>query len=53
MTTLRARSDRRFIRSTHRSERFVLVELEACLLGVGGASHLRSSATTSAIVAIR
>jgi Ca-activated chloride channel family protein len=29
MTTLRARSDRRFIRSTHRSERFVLVELEA------------------------
>jgi len=29
MTNLRARSDRRFIRSTHRSERFVLVELEA------------------------
>jgi Ca-activated chloride channel family protein len=29
MTTLSARSDRRFIRSTHRSERFVLVELEA------------------------
>jgi Ca-activated chloride channel family protein len=29
MTTLRARSDRRFVRSTHRSERFVLVELEA------------------------
>lgn len=28
-TTLRARTDRRFIRSTHRSERFVLVELEA------------------------
>lgn len=28
-STLRARSDRRFIRSTHRSERFVLVELEA------------------------
>ncbi|MBI2780932.1 MAG: VWA domain-containing protein [Chloroflexi bacterium] len=27
--TLRARSDRRFIRSAHRSERFVLVELEA------------------------
>lgn len=27
-STLRARSDRRFIRSTHRSERFVLVELE-------------------------
>lgn len=27
--TLAARSDRRFIRSTHRSERFVLVELEA------------------------
>jgi Ca-activated chloride channel family protein len=26
---LRARSDRRYIRSTHRSERFVLVELEA------------------------
>jgi Ca-activated chloride channel homolog len=26
---LRARADRRFIRSTHRSERFVLVELEA------------------------
>ena len=29
MTVLRARSDRRFIRSGHRSERFVLVELEA------------------------
>jgi Ca-activated chloride channel family protein len=29
MTLLSARSDRRFIRSTHRSERFVLVELEA------------------------
>lgn len=29
MTTLRVRSDRRFIRSAHRSERFVLVELEA------------------------
>jgi Ca-activated chloride channel family protein len=29
MTTLRARSDRRFIRSAHRSERFVLVELDA------------------------
>jgi Ca-activated chloride channel family protein len=29
MTTLRARSDRRLIRSAHRSERFVLVELEA------------------------
>lgn len=29
MTNLRARSDRRFIRSAHRSERFVLVELEA------------------------
>ncbi len=29
MTTLRARSDRRYIRSTHRSERFVLIELEA------------------------
>jgi Ca-activated chloride channel homolog len=29
MTTLQARSDRRYIRSTHRSERFVLVELEA------------------------
>ncbi|HET7182430.1 MAG TPA: VWA domain-containing protein [Candidatus Limnocylindrales bacterium] len=29
MTTLRARSDRRFVRSTHRSERFVLVELDA------------------------
>ena len=29
MTYLRARSDRRYIRSTHRSERFVLVELEA------------------------
>jgi Ca-activated chloride channel family protein len=28
-TTLRARSDRRYIRSAHRSERFVLVELEA------------------------
>lgn len=28
-TNLRARSDRRFIRSAHRSERFVLVELEA------------------------
>ena len=28
-STLRARTDRRFIRSTHRSERFVLVELEA------------------------
>ena len=28
-TSLRARTDRRFIRSTHRSERFVLVELEA------------------------
>ncbi len=28
-STLRARSDRRFIRATHRSERFVLVELEA------------------------
>lgn len=28
-STLRARSDRRFIRSAHRSERFVLVELEA------------------------
>lgn len=28
-STLRARSDRRFIRSTHRSERFVLVELDA------------------------
>src|SRR5688572_27819113 len=27
--TITARSDRRFIRSTHRSERFVLVELEA------------------------
>ena len=27
--TLHARSDRRYIRSTHRSERFVLVELEA------------------------
>jgi Ca-activated chloride channel homolog len=27
--TLRARSDRRYIRPTHRSERFVLVELEA------------------------
>lgn len=27
--TLRARSDRRLIRSTHRSERFILVELEA------------------------
>jgi Ca-activated chloride channel family protein len=27
--TMRARSDRRFIRSAHRSERFVLVELEA------------------------
>src|SRR5688500_20037497 len=27
--TVTARSDRRFIRSTHRSERFVLVELEA------------------------
>lgn len=27
--TLRARSDRRYIRSAHRSERFVLVELEA------------------------
>jgi Ca-activated chloride channel family protein len=27
--TLTARADRRFIRSTHRSERFVLVELEA------------------------
>ena len=29
MTSLRARSDRRYIRSAHRSERFVLVELEA------------------------
>ena len=29
MTTLRARSDRRYVRSAHRSERFVLVELEA------------------------
>ncbi len=29
MTTLQARTDRRYIRSTHRSERFVLVELEA------------------------
>ena len=29
MNVLRARSDRRFIRSGHRSERFVLVELEA------------------------
>jgi Ca-activated chloride channel family protein len=29
MTTLRARSDRRFIRSAHRSERYVLIELEA------------------------
>jgi Ca-activated chloride channel family protein len=29
MTILNARTDRRFIRSTHRSERFVLVELEA------------------------
>ncbi len=28
-STLRARSDRRFIRSAHRSERFVLVELDA------------------------
>ncbi len=28
-TSLRARTDRRFIRSAHRSERFVLVELEA------------------------
>lgn len=28
-TSLRARSDRRYIRSAHRSERFVLVELEA------------------------
>ena len=28
-TSLRARTDRRFVRSTHRSERFVLVELEA------------------------
>ena len=27
--TIHARSDRRFIRSAHRSERFVLVELEA------------------------
>lgn len=27
--TMRARSDRRFIRSAHRSERFVLVELDA------------------------
>ena len=27
--TLRARTDRRFIRATHRSERFVLVELDA------------------------
>src|SRR6185369_7001492 len=27
--TLSARTDRRFIRSAHRSERFVLVELEA------------------------
>jgi Ca-activated chloride channel family protein len=31
MTTLRARSDRRYVRSAHRSERFVLVELEAPL----------------------
>ncbi|HJP90193.1 MAG TPA: VWA domain-containing protein [Candidatus Limnocylindrales bacterium] len=29
MTNLRARSDRRYVRSAHRSERFVLVELEA------------------------
>jgi Ca-activated chloride channel family protein len=29
MTNLRARSDRRYIRSAHRSERFVFVELEA------------------------
>jgi Ca-activated chloride channel homolog len=29
MTTLSARSDRRFIRSTHRSDRFVLVEIDA------------------------
>lgn len=29
MTTVRARSDRRYVRSAHRSERFVLVELEA------------------------
>lgn len=29
MTNLRVRSDRRFIRSAHRSERFVLVEVEA------------------------
>lgn len=29
MTTLRARSDRRYVRSAHRSERFVLVEVEA------------------------
>jgi Ca-activated chloride channel family protein len=28
-TTLRARSDRRYVRSAHRSERFVLVELDA------------------------
>lgn len=29
MTNLRARSDRRYIRSAHRSERFVLVEIDA------------------------
>lgn len=29
MTSLRVRSDRRYIRSAHRSERFVLVDLEA------------------------
>ena len=29
MTVLRARSDRRFVRSGHRSERFVLVDLDA------------------------